>query len=479
MIEGAPINVLDFGAVGDGVTNDTAAIQSAFDAAAANGGGVVSFPPGTYIVVESVLIGSNTTVIGAGRSSLIKASQTGWIGTNANKNCFLFRNENYSASTLTDENIVIDNMAFDYGAVVVSGGGAHMIAMRYVDNVTVTNCYGENGENVTALLACKDTFTQNCEGYNVLNCYFDHWDGAGTAKVIGCVGRNDPGKEIAQGIQFTGTGSVLENRSSADCVIAFNYLKGVRGPTGQSSAIIANANDAGSSTYRVLSCQNTVEDSDIGLVYEGAGGEHLSLGDTFVQVDQSPIFMQLKNGNSPSHCRVIDAHLVDCDHDPANIAMISISGEYNEVRGLKVTNTVSAAYGSLVWITSGGADTYVDVSNCPSGSGQRVIDSGSNSIVIDSGRAPTSVSVAGYTIAPGEEAVVFTSGCTVTLPAPSSYPGRKLTFLAQTTGTVVSDSANVVPLVGGAAGTAIIGATAGKWVTLISTGTNWQILAAN
>ncbi|MHC8407457.1 putative Ig domain-containing protein [Pseudomonas sp. TMB3-21] len=43
-------NVQDFGAMGDGITDDTAAIQSAIDAAAAAGGGQVYMPTGTYIV---------------------------------------------------------------------------------------------------------------------------------------------------------------------------------------------------------------------------------------------------------------------------------------------------------------------------------------------------------------------------------------------------------------------------------------------
>ncbi|EJM61988.1 parallel beta-helix repeat (two copies) [Pseudomonas sp. GM50] len=43
-------NVQNFGAKGDGITDDTAAIQSAIDAAAAAGGGQVYMPSGTYIV---------------------------------------------------------------------------------------------------------------------------------------------------------------------------------------------------------------------------------------------------------------------------------------------------------------------------------------------------------------------------------------------------------------------------------------------
>jgi hypothetical protein len=47
LINGAPVNVLDFGAIGDGVTNDTAAIQAAVNSTA---DGTVYLPPGTYLV---------------------------------------------------------------------------------------------------------------------------------------------------------------------------------------------------------------------------------------------------------------------------------------------------------------------------------------------------------------------------------------------------------------------------------------------
>lgn len=51
MIDGAVVNVLDYGAVGDGVTDDTAACQAAVDYVTNNGGGTVYFPQGSYKLV--------------------------------------------------------------------------------------------------------------------------------------------------------------------------------------------------------------------------------------------------------------------------------------------------------------------------------------------------------------------------------------------------------------------------------------------
>jgi hypothetical protein len=49
MIEGASVNVRDFGAVGDGVTDDTVAIQAAIDSIGSNGG-TVHLPAGVYLL---------------------------------------------------------------------------------------------------------------------------------------------------------------------------------------------------------------------------------------------------------------------------------------------------------------------------------------------------------------------------------------------------------------------------------------------
>ena len=67
------------------------------------------------------------------------------------------------------------------------------------------------------------------------------------------------------------------------------------------------------------------------------------------------------------------------------------------------------------------------------------------------------------------------STCTATLPAASSYSGRVLHFQNYQAQTLISASSNVVPLVGGSAGTAILNAVAGDTCTLVSDGTNWLI----
>jgi hypothetical protein len=68
-------DVRQFGATGDGRTDDTAAIQAAIDASPATGG-TVMLPPGIYIVAPTRTKGidftSNLRVIGAGERSVIK-----------------------------------------------------------------------------------------------------------------------------------------------------------------------------------------------------------------------------------------------------------------------------------------------------------------------------------------------------------------------------------------------------------------------
>jgi len=64
-------NVGDYGAKGDGLTNDYQAIRSAVDAAHQVGGGVVLFPPGVYATNRTILVPSGVRLRGASREAAI------------------------------------------------------------------------------------------------------------------------------------------------------------------------------------------------------------------------------------------------------------------------------------------------------------------------------------------------------------------------------------------------------------------------
>jgi hypothetical protein len=78
MIDGTAFNIVDYGAVGDDSTDDTAAIQSAADAATAANKSLY-IPSGTYKITSAIIIGGvGSSVFGdSPRSSVIKNYGTG------------------------------------------------------------------------------------------------------------------------------------------------------------------------------------------------------------------------------------------------------------------------------------------------------------------------------------------------------------------------------------------------------------------
>jgi hypothetical protein len=85
-VPSAVFNVRTFGAVGDGVTDDSAAIDACTAAVAAAGGGTIFFPPGNYLMSTDTFIPpSNTLVQGSG----IDATTITNTSTAGGKDCVL------------------------------------------------------------------------------------------------------------------------------------------------------------------------------------------------------------------------------------------------------------------------------------------------------------------------------------------------------------------------------------------------------
>ncbi|MEU3346425.1 glycosyl hydrolase family 28-related protein [Streptomyces sp. NPDC006700] len=75
------LSIRDFGAQGDGSTDDTAAVQAAVDAASAAGGGTLYIPAGRHIINGVITWASGVNAVGAGARSAILQS------TNQNLDC--------------------------------------------------------------------------------------------------------------------------------------------------------------------------------------------------------------------------------------------------------------------------------------------------------------------------------------------------------------------------------------------------------
>src|SRR5215472_6832938 len=79
------INVKDWGAVGDNLTNDATAIQNAINYCISRGGGTVFFPSGNYVVRSGLVVGSGSDLgvrlVGSGKGNtyIVALSLSGFV----------------------------------------------------------------------------------------------------------------------------------------------------------------------------------------------------------------------------------------------------------------------------------------------------------------------------------------------------------------------------------------------------------------
>jgi hypothetical protein len=149
MITGAVINVLDYGAVGNGSTDDTVAIQAAMDTA--SDGNALFFPKGRYVVSSTLnctrehfrLFGESSPSQNAGNQqegSVLEFSQTATQG--------IIFDDDQSVTTNSTRRIAIENMGFvgSTTSAILQFNDAPQINIEnvFVDNQTTGSGRGIN-----------------------------------------------------------------------------------------------------------------------------------------------------------------------------------------------------------------------------------------------------------------------------------------------------------------------------------------------
>jgi len=134
------VNVVEYGAVGDGVTDDTQAIMAAVSALGASGS-TLFFPPGTYLLGQQIALPSNSELRGSGAGASRILRKAGLSFT--------------PVSAVGSQNIAIRDVAIDGSTAGSSGNLLHVDNSSHVSihavAVTSTPHAGirVSGSNVT------------------------------------------------------------------------------------------------------------------------------------------------------------------------------------------------------------------------------------------------------------------------------------------------------------------------------------------
>lgn len=191
-------NVKVYGAKGDGVTDDTSAIQSALDAELA-GGSTVFFPRGVYLISANLIVPSNTTII-LSKGATIKLIDNAPIGIRM-LDCRNSDNIHIYGGGTIDGNSTGTQPTEQKSHGIALTSKTVLIEDILIKNISVYN--GSMGDGIN----CEPNFTtlKQCENMIIKKCRFDN------------IGRQDIAFE--SGINCLVEGSIFENGSASaiDC----------------------------------------------------------------------------------------------------------------------------------------------------------------------------------------------------------------------------------------------------------------------
>jgi len=180
MIENSVFNVKDYGAIGDGITDDRDAINAAFTAMAEAGGGTVFFPKATYKITNYI---GNTT----DPSSQISVRVIGEAGTIINSNPSTYRAYAMYIAYPDMEHCYVSGFRVDCNNKTARGIWVSSTGTAYED-VVVEECqvYNCNSVNVAGATSSPSGIRIGSGGFSyrakVQNCKVDgvsrdHWTG--------------------------------------------------------------------------------------------------------------------------------------------------------------------------------------------------------------------------------------------------------------------------------------------------------------
>ena len=344
-LAGVTASVISFGAKGDGVTDDTAAIQRAANSLSTTGG-TVSLPAGTYLVSSPIALWSNTLVQGAGASSVLITSPTVWVdpGIYGINPYMIFVNKNYGASPLVDQNITIQNMSFVW-ANATTAHQAHNVRFYAAQNITVQDCVFTNGGDAIAFIGVLDGLMFNNTAYGNTNCPYDSWSSQQNIRII----NNYAFGPFAQACNFNAHSTLSAGPFASSGFLCAGNQFYYTGAT--AGAINFDTLDVNDSVSNVIVCNNLL--SAGAILGRGNVSNVIISGNvlTNFQPTRPAIFSFTDGTNTPTNISVLNNTIVAPQTSSPNPGVIDI-----RVAGFVIDGNVitGSAYTAAAIYTVGG-----------------------------------------------------------------------------------------------------------------------------
>ncbi|MBR0668258.1 hypothetical protein GXW71_28150 [Roseomonas hellenica] len=249
-------DVTDFGATGDGVTNDRGAIQAAIDAAETAGRGTICFPAGTYNIGSGIdVTAGNIHLVGAGKGATVIRSTfaSGHVITFGNGVTQIFNlglrdltvdttvNRSSGAAVRVQDcqywmcdRVSVDHIggqhhvgfALETHIAAQTGGKYYLRSVEILGTLSDGVQIGTNGLEVGAIYLSQVTANTCGSGFRITNASYMPWSDVEAVSCLGDAFVCDPGSGQAVtiafwkglvadspgniGINFTGSGIIAE-----------------------------------------------------------------------------------------------------------------------------------------------------------------------------------------------------------------------------------------------------------------------------
>lgn len=295
------IDIKKFGVVGDGVTDDTVAMQSAL-----NHGGNLFVGDGTYLLSGELKFKSNTFLKGVYGKTIFQKKEAKYTREDGSERWTVLALIGHTGSELACENVTIENIIFDgnsgreneeyikaeYGD---AQSGSKLIDVINADNITIKNVISRNNNYLgSAFTSCSNVIVENFKSINcdVGICIFK--DDKSNRELENYTFKNIfiDGHDMSEGISFYNK-SYIKNVKVSDVTI-LNKEKGT-------ALMIGTEYDMESGVIDGQFNNITIKNSAVGLAIKQYSNNNQLTNINIENCKQGFLIAQYSNNNNVSN----------------------------------------------------------------------------------------------------------------------------------------------------------------------------------